>query len=434
MEKSMVDSIITKDQLIEAGKNADAWEKYWAGSDDENVITRLNKEYPTHAKALKILMENGGLQPFETEVQLLATVPVVSPTAAKALDTKKVWLWKDGTWIDTGSSEKELANQYTREVASFPENFTNSASYKENGKIKVSTSNGTFYQKVSVRAGERFLVKSIDYNVSKAWYLVDANDNVIDECKGFPELASEIITIKNGGVFLYANCINSEISNFKLEKLSTYEQKTLDLSGDYPLEVGIAYISDNASRATAIRVGSPAVTSMIIRTAVGDKFKIDARKIGSVKTQYFVAEDFTIVRSESENEPDLKFVTVPEYAAKLIVCSNNSYNFSVLKANYFDVLAYEASIKPDPVVKKNLKDFYPQQPNYRHLLKKKCPKFYNKLRNKTDDLTVCMTGTSLAQGNLYTTSRSDATTRPPLLHTSGYQSCVLATGLFQHLP
>lgn len=105
----MGDSIITKDQLIEAGKNADAWEKYWAGSDDENVITRLNKEYPTHAKALKVLMENGGMQPFQTEVELLASVPIVEPTAAKALDTKKAWLWKDGAWVDTGLSELELA-------------------------------------------------------------------------------------------------------------------------------------------------------------------------------------------------------------------------------------------------------------------------------------------------------------------------------------
>ena len=111
----MGDSIITKDQLIEAGKNADAWEKYWAGSDDENVITRLNKEYPTHAKALKVLMENGGMQPFQTEVELLAYVPIVEPTTAKALDTKKVWLWKDGAWINTGLAEKDLAEVFTLE-------------------------------------------------------------------------------------------------------------------------------------------------------------------------------------------------------------------------------------------------------------------------------------------------------------------------------
>ncbi|MFW1942911.1 SGNH/GDSL hydrolase family protein [Acinetobacter guillouiae] len=121
----MADNIVTKQQLIDAGKNADSWEKYWSGNEDEDVITRLNKEYPTHAKALKILMENGGLQPFETQAQLLASVPVVSPTAAKALDTKKVWIWKQTSaegaepkvyeWIDTGLSEVDLAKEYTDE-------------------------------------------------------------------------------------------------------------------------------------------------------------------------------------------------------------------------------------------------------------------------------------------------------------------------------
>ena len=109
----MADQIITKQQLVDANKNADSWEKYWSGADDEDVITRLNRLYPTHAKSLKILMENGGLQPFETEVQLLATVPVVNPTAAKALDTKKVWIWKGTDWVDTGLSELDQAKKYT---------------------------------------------------------------------------------------------------------------------------------------------------------------------------------------------------------------------------------------------------------------------------------------------------------------------------------
>ena len=118
----MADNIVTKQQLIDAGKNADSWEKYWSGNEDEDVITRLNKEYPTHAKALKILMENGGLQPFESETELLASTPIVDPTAAKALDTKKVWIWKQTSaegvepklfeWINTGLSDLELAQEY----------------------------------------------------------------------------------------------------------------------------------------------------------------------------------------------------------------------------------------------------------------------------------------------------------------------------------
>ncbi|MCU4491458.1 hypothetical protein KTI63_03130 [Acinetobacter guillouiae] len=119
----MVDQIITKQQLIEASENAVSWEKYWSGNEDEDVITRLNKLYPTHAKALKIMMENGGFKPFETQVELLASVPLVSPTAAKALDTKKMFLWKNNAWVDTGLSELDLAKDFT---------LTNSLSFKPN--------------------------------------------------------------------------------------------------------------------------------------------------------------------------------------------------------------------------------------------------------------------------------------------------------------
>ena len=108
----MVDQIITKQKLVEANANASSWEKYWAGNESENVVTRLNKSYPTHAKALRILMENGGIQPFSTEVELLTYVPDVEPTAAKALDTKKVWVWKNGVWSNTGLSELDLAKDY----------------------------------------------------------------------------------------------------------------------------------------------------------------------------------------------------------------------------------------------------------------------------------------------------------------------------------
>lgn len=118
-------SIITKQDLENAQKNANSWDKYWHGTDAEDVITYLNKRYPTHAKALKALMDNGGLRPFATEAKLKAYVPTVPTMAAKALDTYHVFLWhktsEEGVepevfeWEDTGLSEKELAMAYTDE-------------------------------------------------------------------------------------------------------------------------------------------------------------------------------------------------------------------------------------------------------------------------------------------------------------------------------
>ncbi|MFC2996358.1 hypothetical protein ACFODO_13985 [Acinetobacter sichuanensis] len=61
------------------------------------------------------LAENGMFQPFATEVLLKAYIPVVVPTVAKALDSKKVFIWEirapkiKAEWYDTGLSEKEQA-------------------------------------------------------------------------------------------------------------------------------------------------------------------------------------------------------------------------------------------------------------------------------------------------------------------------------------
>ena len=61
-----------------------------------------------------------------------------------------------------------------------------------------------------------------------------------------------------------------------------------------------------------------------------------------------------------------------------------------------------------------LKSHFPK-PNYFNLLRDKCPKFVSAIRNKNKDVCVCITGTSLTQGNLYTTERNDGSTRPPLM-------------------
>ncbi|MDO6646205.1 hypothetical protein [Acinetobacter guillouiae] len=415
--------IITKQKLVEANENASAWEKYWSGNENEDVITRLNKEYPTHAKALKILMENGGFQPFETQSQLLASVPLVSPTAAKALDTKKLFLWKDGAWIDTGLSELDQAKKYVNEVNKIPDSFDNTAVYKSNGKVTFGASSDFFYKKLKVKKDEKYLIRSMDYNISKVWYLADDSLNVISESTGTPAVSDEIVTIMEDGT-LYVNGLYVHALQFKFEVVTGYESKTIELSGDYPKQYYIAYIPDPADPTKIKRVTSTSVVSTVVENVrENDLFKIDAKKISDVKSYYFVADSGVIVSQEGNNEPNLKVIKVPAYASKLIVCSDVAYtNFSILKADYFGKLAYEESIKPDPVIKKNLKDYYPQQPNYRHLLQEKCPKFYNKLRNKTGDVTVCITGTSLTQGNLYTTIRSDAKTRPPLLHTNDLSS------------
>lgn len=72
--------------------------------------------------AIQKVMEAGGFEPFPTEALLLASTPTVSPKAAKAMDTKKVWYWGKyseaetvDSWHDTGFSELDQAKTYTDE-------------------------------------------------------------------------------------------------------------------------------------------------------------------------------------------------------------------------------------------------------------------------------------------------------------------------------
>ncbi|ENU57098.1 SGNH/GDSL hydrolase family protein [Acinetobacter guillouiae] len=167
--------IITKQKLVEANENASAWEKYWAGGDDEDVITRLNKLYPTHAKALKILMENGGIQPFETQAQLLASTPIVDPTAAKALDTKKVWLWKNGTWTDTGLSEKDQAVGYVNSLIPSIKELYNPSNNVTNLFVNASESGSEFPPGAILSGSDQRKINVFEVD-SGGTYTINCND------------------------------------------------------------------------------------------------------------------------------------------------------------------------------------------------------------------------------------------------------------------
>ncbi|MFW1945766.1 hypothetical protein ACG93R_19970 [Acinetobacter guillouiae] len=91
-------------------------------NEDVIVSPRSGLDYDSLPRLVRLLSENGMFKPFESEAELLANVPEVAPTAAKALDTKKVWIWKQTSaegvepkvfkWIDTGLSELEQANKF----------------------------------------------------------------------------------------------------------------------------------------------------------------------------------------------------------------------------------------------------------------------------------------------------------------------------------
>ncbi|MGL2983604.1 sialidase family protein [Acinetobacter baumannii] len=109
----MADEIVTRQQLVDAGLDAESLQKFISGLDSEDVLTRLGQIYPTLAKLVRMLMETGGWKAYSTEAELLATAPTVNPSVGYAFDTKKLYKWNGTAWIDEGLSQYAQAQEYT---------------------------------------------------------------------------------------------------------------------------------------------------------------------------------------------------------------------------------------------------------------------------------------------------------------------------------
>lgn len=142
----MADEIITRQELVDAKIDAKDLGECIHGNETGIVNPRLGNPYPTLPAAVQKVMESGGFEPFPTEANLLASTPTVSPKAAKAMDTKKVWYWgkysEDETvdsWHDTGLSELDQANLYTDNLFTTVDNLYKSALILEKTYVDVTT-------------------------------------------------------------------------------------------------------------------------------------------------------------------------------------------------------------------------------------------------------------------------------------------------------
>lgn len=100
-------NLVTKKKLEDADIDVENLKK--AVNEKGVVNPRYGDPYITLPSAIQKVIETGGFEPFSTEAALKASVPSLAKKAAKALDTKKIWLWENGVWTDTGLSEKDQA-------------------------------------------------------------------------------------------------------------------------------------------------------------------------------------------------------------------------------------------------------------------------------------------------------------------------------------
>ena len=288
-----------------------------------------------------------------------------------------------------------------------------------------------FCSDLKVKEGEWYLISSKSVGDVRS-YCVANNDNVVSY--GAIESNQVFVQIPSGANRLVVNCLISERDSFSVKLLSKDEVKLFEsipvniqnaidssLSGStQTIEKQLIYSLDGVNLKTEWNT-SFFWSNLVVNP--GEWYLISSKSVGDVRS-YYVANNDNVV-SYGAIESNQVFVQIPSGANRLVVncLISERDSFSVKLLSSGEVKLFE-SLTPAPV---KVRDAFPQKNSYTGLLKQKCPKFFNKLHNKTGDLVVVMSGTSLTQGNLYTSQRADASSRPPLLHTNDLASYVFDT-------
>lgn len=523
-EKAMADEIVTRQQLVDAGLDAESLQKFISGLDSEDVLTRLGKIYPTLAKLVRILMETGGWKAYSTEAELLATVPTVNPSVGYAFDTKKLYKWNGTAWIDEGLSIYDRTKPYIDVLSNTNFKQLNTFYYAPNNTIIKESNSGLFAVSIAVQAGQKYVFKTKTFGVVGSYYIADSSGNVLQTLASSETLEQDyVVTIPQNGKMLYVNCtkdyagfklylLNNEIvnlnfaglgandfqffsnnsgvitntnsgffsksvsvssgefylirtstygtapqyiiadssnavitiepagdrgkdyiiripnnaaklyvncaytlrNNFKVEKISGALAKSL-IEGAFVLDYTFFYAPSNIIK----KESNDALFAFDIDVQAGQNYSINTKTFGVVGEYYITDSAGNVLQFKAADSVDEDYIiTIPDNAAKLYVNCTYDYadNFNVERIS-------NALLAKIPDVDMTVRSTFPSF-NYFDKLKVKCPNFYQKFKDKNEDVTVVLTGTSLTQGNLYTTDRADASTRPAALHTHDLASSV----------
>lgn len=291
---------------------------------------------------------------------------------------------------------------------------------------------GFFCTDMAVKAGDWYLITSKSDGDVRSYYVTN-NDNVVSY--GAVESNQVFVQIPVGANRLVVNCLNSELNKFSVKLLSKDEVKLFaQIAPNTQDAINIA-LSGNVSKTEnqliysldGVNLRTEWHTSFFwsdLKVKEGERYLITAKSTGDIVKSYYTANGDSVL-SSGGMESNQVFVQIPVGANRLVVNSLIAArdDFSVKLLSSSEVKLFE-KLAPASA---NVIDAFPQKNSYTGLLKQKCPKFFNKLHNKTGDLVVVMSGTSLTQGNLYTSNRTDASSRPPLLHTNDLASHIFDT-------
>lgn len=187
----MADQPVTREKLINADIDADNLGK--AVNELGIVNPRYGNPYKTAPQTIQDLQQKadqvvaqGFYQGYATEALLLADKPAVAEMRARADDTRKIWRWNRtsaegvtpvaGNWVDTGASDKELAEASAKLLVDSITTDVSSAAFSESGYISATgtllASSGfksTGFIKIAPSQGYR-IFSQITGAARHAWY------------------------------------------------------------------------------------------------------------------------------------------------------------------------------------------------------------------------------------------------------------------------
>ncbi|WP_335876615.1 hypothetical protein, partial [Acinetobacter baumannii] len=286
--------------------------------------------------------------------------------------------------------------------------------FSNNSGLITNTNSGFFSKSISVSSGEFYLIRTSTFGTAPQYIIADSSNAVITIEPSGDRGKDYIIRIPNNAAKLYVNCTYTLRNNFKVEKISDSLARSL-IEGAFVLDYTFFYAPSNIIR----KESNDGLFAFDIDVQAGQNYSIDTKSFGVVGEYYITDSAGNVLQFKAADSVDEDYIiTIPANAAKLYVNCTYDYadNFNVERIS-------NALLAKIPDVDMTVRSTFPSF-NYFDKLKVKCPDFYQKFKDKNQDVTVVLTGTSLTQGNLYTTDRADASTRPAALHTHDLASSV----------
>ena len=413
--------LISLNQLANASVDAQTLADAINGNEQLDVISRLGAKYPTLAKAIKTIMQKAPINstPFATKAALLADTTLADGAFAFVYnDTDD----KNGLYQKTNGVWAYLKYNYTQKLNLLTDTVnleSNTFYYSSDGVNLIRESNPQLEAVgIDVKEGEYFSFKTSTWGVVGAYYVTDSNDRLIAKMESNEnQKINYLIKIPSYGAKLYVNR-DKYFTDFHLVKIPMpfielfYKDKNLQLA---------TYYTASGSQLSQA-ISNQSLFSKIIDVKADDFYLINTKSFGIANEYYIVDVNNNILTTKAPSDSEKPYlIKIPTNGVKLIV--NCGYD-------YFDRFKVEQvanalmSMMPNNKLNaRNVQNYFPK-PTYFDLVRQKCPTFYQKFKDKSEDVTVALTGTSLTQGNLYATDRADATTRPPALHTNDFASAV----------